>query len=155
MMNKQLLSKLVLAALALCAAFLILVGASAPRAGAAQTGANAYDMIPAHSPFNAAVADSDPPPPDSSNAATEDLTLKGNVGSGNDLYSKRCSDCHGDDAMGDKGPKLVGNVILTNDDHFWSTVLDGRKKMPSFKMKLKSQDIADVRAYLLTLQPTE
>jgi FtsP/CotA-like multicopper oxidase with cupredoxin domain len=72
---------------------------------------------------------------------------------GYDVYNKNCKACHGNLAKGDYGPKLQQNPILHDDNNFWKIVLKGRGNMPAWEERLNSQQIADVQAYLKTLQP--
>ena len=72
---------------------------------------------------------------------------------GYDVYNTNCKACHGNLANGDYGPKLQQNPILQDDQKFWQAVLNGRGNMPAWEGRLSSQQIADVQAYLKTLQP--
>jgi cytochrome c oxidase cbb3-type subunit 3 len=72
---------------------------------------------------------------------------------GYDVYNTNCKACHGNLAKGDYGPKLQQNPILHDDNNFWKVVLKGRGNMPAWEERLNSQQIADVQAYLKTLQP--
>jgi len=72
---------------------------------------------------------------------------------GYDVYIKNCKACHGNLAKGEYGPKLQQNPILQDNDKFWKTILKGRGNMPAWEERLSSQQIADVQAYLKTLEP--
>jgi len=66
------------------------------------------------------------------------------------LFEHNCQACHGAEAMGGMGPKLVKNPILKHEDIFWETVLHGRGPMPAWDSVLSHQDIADIHAWLMT-----
>ena len=72
---------------------------------------------------------------------------------GYDVYNTHCKACHGNLAKGEYGPKLQQNPILQDNDGFWKTVLRGRGNMPAWEERLSTQQIADVQAYLKTLEP--
>ena len=77
---------------------------------------------------------------------------KGLADRGYDVYNTHCKACHGNLAKGDYGPVLQQNPILQDDNNFWKTLLKGRGNMPAWEERLSSQQIADVQAYLKTLQ---
>ena len=66
------------------------------------------------------------------------------------LFKHNCQACHGSEAMGGMGPKLVQNPILKNEGPFWETVLHGRGSMPAWRSVLSHQDIMDIHAWLMT-----
>lgn len=76
----------------------------------------------------------------------------GDVRRGEDLYNSSCSVCHGRKATGDIAPRLAGNSILSIDKAFWGVVRLGRHAMPPLNDALTSQQIADIQAWLKTLQ---
>lgn len=71
---------------------------------------------------------------------------------GEELYKASCVVCHGPRATGGIGPRLAGNPILSNDQAFWKIVHEGRHVMPPLKGMVTDQQIADIRAWLRTLQ---
>lgn len=77
----------------------------------------------------------------------------GSANRGRKVYNNICQSCHGPLAKGAYGPTLQQNLILQDDDRFWTTVLQGRGNMPAFEERLGSQKIADVQAYLKSLKP--
>jgi len=79
--------------------------------------------------------------------------LTGLADRGYEVYNLHCKACHGNLAKGEYGPKLQQNPILQDNDKFWKTVLKGRGNMPAWEERLSSQQIADVQAYLQTLEP--
>lgn len=68
------------------------------------------------------------------------------------LFASHCLPCHGSQAEGAVGPRLAGNPVLEKNDRFWNTVLHGRGAMPPWKEVLTTQQIADLQAWLRTLQ---
>jgi mono/diheme cytochrome c family protein len=50
------------------------------------------------------------------------------------------------------GPKLSKNPILTDESRFWGTVRKGRGAMPAWSAMLDAQEIADIQAWLKTLE---
>ncbi len=77
----------------------------------------------------------------------------GNARRGAHLFSTNCQACHGQMAAGGAGPKLSNNPILSEVDRFWDTVLHGRGAMPAWGAILKTQEIADIHAWLQTIRP--
>lgn len=67
------------------------------------------------------------------------------------IYASNCLACHGEEARGLVGPKLVKSPILKNEGAFWETVLHGRGAMPGWGQALSDQQIADVYAWLRAL----
>jgi cytochrome c oxidase cbb3-type subunit 3 len=71
---------------------------------------------------------------------------------GQRLFGQNCVPCHGTDAVGGMGPKLANNPILTDERRFWATVRQGRGAMPAWSAMLNAQEIADIQAWLKTLE---
>ncbi len=71
---------------------------------------------------------------------------------GEELYRASCIVCHGPQASGGIGPRLVGNPILSNDQAFWKIVYEGRHMTPPLRGAVTEQQMADIRAWLQTLQ---
>ena len=68
---------------------------------------------------------------------------------GQKLFAVHCAVCHGDKGKGQPGtfgPFLKGRSLT--DATFWSTVMQGKGGMPSFKDVLTVRQIADVRAWI-------
>lgn len=79
-------------------------------------------------------------------------TRVGVTARGATLYKQNCLPCHGEAGSGGVGPKLARNPILTEVDRFQTTVNQGRGAMPPWETVLRPQDIADIYAWLTTLQ---
>ena len=71
---------------------------------------------------------------------------------GQSLFGQNCVPCHGPAGAGGVGPKLVNNPILTDERRFWATVRQGRGAMPAWNGMLNAQEIADIQAWLKTLE---
>jgi mono/diheme cytochrome c family protein len=70
--------------------------------------------------------------------------------SGRQLYMRACARCHGADARGKNGPRLVGKSL--SQDEIERTVTDGRPpKMPAFGKQLSSTQVKAVAAYVRSL----
>ena len=61
-----------------------------------------------------------------------------------------CSDCHGEDGHGDRGPDLDGR-LPESDRRICEAVVNGYLDMPSVEMDY--EEVADVIAYLRELFP--
>jgi cytochrome c oxidase cbb3-type subunit 3 len=77
---------------------------------------------------------------------------EGRPGQGQKLFGQNCVPCHGPAAVGGMGPKLAKNPILTDERRFWGTVRQGRGAMPAWSAMLNAQEIADIQAWLKTLE---
>jgi cytochrome c oxidase cbb3-type subunit 3 len=71
---------------------------------------------------------------------------------GRSLFGQNCVPCHGPAAAGGMGPKLANNPILTDERQFWGIVRQGRGAMPAWSALLNAQEIADIQAWLKTLE---
>jgi mono/diheme cytochrome c family protein len=76
----------------------------------------------------------------------------GDQAKGEELYKASCAVCHGPQATGGIGPRLAGNPVLSNDQAFWKIVHEGRHVMPPLKDAVTEQQMADIQAWLKTLQ---
>jgi mono/diheme cytochrome c family protein len=82
--------------------------------------------------------------------AAESLTVRQTHGRA--LYFQSCAHCHGEDATGDEGPDLHGLEI--SDRRIATVVKRGIKgEMPSFAKKHDNAQIAELVAYVRSLQP--
>ena len=76
----------------------------------------------------------------------------GDSNRGEKLYQASCIVCHGPQATGGVSPRLSNNPVLSNDQAFWKVVYKGRHVMPPLKGAVTEQQMADIRAWLLTLR---
>jgi len=71
--------------------------------------------------------------------------------SGRQVYMQNCARCHGDDAKGKSGPRLVGTSLSPGEIE--QTVTEGRPpKMPAFGKQLSSEEVKAVAAYVRSLR---
>jgi len=70
---------------------------------------------------------------------------------GEGLYNASCVVCHGQRAIGNIGPRLAGNPVLSDEQAFWKILSEGRHIMPPLNDALTEQQLADVKAWLKTL----
>ena len=75
-----------------------------------------------------------------------DPSLIGNPESGEVLYERNCSECHGSDGMGGIGPSIVEEVREEDDEEIWEVIFEGEDGMPPFT--LMPQEVADIVAWL-------
>lgn len=83
----------------------------------------------------------------SSESATSSQEL---IDTGEDVYSRNCASCHGNDGTGNREyPALNQSALLTGDDPTQSIqlVLYGRGEMPAFEDDLSNRQIAAVLSY--------
>jgi mono/diheme cytochrome c family protein len=76
----------------------------------------------------------------------------GDSSRGEKLYQASCIVCHGPGATGGIGPRLVGNPVLSKEKTFWTVVYEGQHAMPPVSGIITEQQMADIRAWLLTLR---
>jgi cytochrome c oxidase cbb3-type subunit 3 len=76
----------------------------------------------------------------------------GQVDRGQKLFGQNCMPCHGPAAAGGMGPTLAKNPVLIDERRFWDTVRQGRGAMPAWGSMLTAQEIADIQAWLKTLE---
>ena len=103
--------------------------------------------------FNMALASDSPEEhvkANDANAGTKPIT--GDSLRGEELYKASCVICHGAGATGGVGPRLAANPILLDDQAFWKTVKQGRHIMPPLDGNVSDQQIADIRAWLMTIR---
>lgn len=77
------------------------------------------------------------------------------VQAGREIFTARCSPCHGDNAEGRVGPSLVDEEWIYGSEpkNILQSVREGRPKgMPAWKVELKGDEIQSVTAYVLSLR---
>lgn len=83
---------------------------------------------------------------------TPGTIISGDSRRGEKLYDASCVACHGPRATGGIGPRLAGNPVLSNEKVFWTVVYEGQHVMPPLAGVITGQQMADIRAWLLTLR---
>ena len=77
------------------------------------------------------------------------LELDGDADAAADVFSTRCTGCHGTDGTGSGfAPSLYDRVPLRDDRSLLQTLLQGRGNMPAWAEQLDDQQLADLRALL-------
>jgi mono/diheme cytochrome c family protein len=72
------------------------------------------------------------------------------IAQGRKLFLNTCAHCHGIDASGDEGPDL--HDLQVSDRFITNTIKQGFKgEMPAFGKKYSDTEIAELRAYLRSL----
>jgi mono/diheme cytochrome c family protein len=95
--------------------------------------------------------------PGSENNTTEGVQPKDNsqdkkVFSGGELYSTKCTACHGNDGnLGIGGAKKISESTLTQQERE-ELISNGKKTMPAFKEQLSSEEIKAIAEYTFTLK---
>ena len=74
----------------------------------------------------------------------------GDAARGGTIYLERCSACHGPDARGALGVRLIERPFLYRATDFANTVRHGRGKMPP--LSLADRDIGDLLSHLRALR---
>ncbi|WP_440115185.1 c-type cytochrome [Paenibacillus sp. QZ-Y1] len=64
------------------------------------------------------------------------------------LVKANCISCHGDQLQGGVGPSLQKIGSQDDVEKIYSTIIKGKGSMPSFKGKLKEEEIANVAMWL-------
>jgi ubiquinol-cytochrome c reductase cytochrome c subunit len=82
-------------------------------------------------------------------------TLVGNAATGKETFTQYCSICHGTGAQGFIGPHIAGiNWTVGGLHTIVRNGLGGYGGMPAFRVEaVTDQNIADIAAYLASLQP--
>ena len=70
------------------------------------------------------------------------------AGQAETLVKANCISCHGDQLQGGVGPSLQKIGSQDDVDKIYSTILKGKGGMPSFKSKLKEEEIANIAMWL-------
>jgi len=92
-------------------------------------------------------------PDNNSTNSKEDKTTSGSSSlTGEQLYTKHCTPCHGSDGtMGVAGAKKIPESALTQIERE-SLISTGKNTMPSFSGKMNADEIKRVAEYSFTLK---
>ena len=72
--------------------------------------------------------------------------------SGGELYSQKCTACHGDDGnLGIGGAKKISESTLSQVERE-ELISNGKKTMPAFKDQISSEEIKKIAEYTLTMK---
>jgi mono/diheme cytochrome c family protein len=91
---------------------------------------------------------------------TNEAALAGNQRTPVQLYSKHCASCHGKDGRAQTFKAKFNHARdLTDprwqdevsDERLFNSIMNGKKKMPSFRKKLSEAEINSLIAYVRTL----
>ena len=81
------------------------------------------------------------------------LERTGDAEAGAPLYATHCASCHAEDGTGTpQGPNLPNETNHHSDEEIVEAILSGKGTMPAFDDDLGDQDVADLLAFLRTLE---
>ena len=87
-----------------------------------------------------------------SDAPPREQVQEKKVYSGGELYSQKCTACHGSDGnLGVGGAKKISESTLTQEERE-ELIANGKKTMPAFKEQLSSEEIKALAEYTFTLK---
>jgi mono/diheme cytochrome c family protein len=82
---------------------------------------------------------------------TSIAALTGDVTSGQALFTTNCVSCHGSDAKSGTAHENTPQTAASETAFAIQLILSGKESMPSFSSTLSDQQIADILAYLKSL----
>ncbi|WP_271271040.1 c-type cytochrome [Aliamphritea hakodatensis] len=95
---------------------------------------------------------------------TSETAQAANLDNGKSKFLTNCQVCHGNKGWGD-GPAAAGmankpaniskklNSMFSSDTKLTQKVMDGKPGMPAFKGVLNQNDVADIFAYIRSMNP--
>lgn len=103
--------------------------------------------------FSLSCGNSDKPPFETKKQTPSDNTETVSVSmSGEELYSNKCTACHGDDGnLGIGGAKKISESTLSQVERE-ELISNGKKTMPAFKDQISSEEIKKIAEYTFTLR---
>lgn len=85
------------------------------------------------------------------------VNARNQAASGADLFANNCARCHGADGTGGKGPNLTSEKRQSkwkdSDAKLVKKITKGGFIMPSFRKKLRPEEIKAIAGYVRTLKP--
>ena len=66
------------------------------------------------------------------------------------IFSQRCSGCHGQDRGGSRGPALLPNVLTKNPTSYANTITNGSGAMPSWGNRLSADEINALVEFIMS-----
>lgn len=67
-----------------------------------------------------------------------------------DIFSQRCSGCHGTDREGANAPALLPNVLTKDPSVYVNTITNGSGPMPSWESRLSADEINALVEFILS-----
>ncbi|MCK5793631.1 MAG: cytochrome c, partial [Anaerolineales bacterium] len=67
-----------------------------------------------------------------------------------DIFSQRCSGCHGEDRGGGRGPALLPDVLTKDPTSYKNTITNGSGPMPVWGNRLSTDEINALVEYILS-----
>ncbi len=67
-----------------------------------------------------------------------------------DIFSQRCSGCHGENREGDNGPALLPDVLTKDPSAYANTVTNGSGPMPAWGNRLSADEINALVEFILS-----
>ncbi len=67
-----------------------------------------------------------------------------------DIFSQRCSGCHGENREGDNGPALLLDVLTKDPSAYANTVTNGSGPMPAWGNRLSADEINALVEFILS-----
>jgi len=67
-----------------------------------------------------------------------------------DIFSQRCSGCHGEDRGGGRGPALLPDVLTKDPASYKNTITNGSGPMPVWGNRLSADEINTLVEYILS-----
>ena len=121
----------------------ILVLALAACAGAAEV----PTTVPGNEISQGAPEDTDTDTAEGHDDDTDEGTTSINAA---DIFSQRCSGCHGEDRGGGRGPALLPDVLTKDPASYKNTITNGSGPMPVWGNRLSTDEINALVEYILS-----
>ena len=67
-----------------------------------------------------------------------------------DIFSQRCSGCHGEDREGGRGPALLPDVLTKDPASYVNTITNGSGPMPTWENRLSADEINSLVEYIMS-----
>ena len=67
-----------------------------------------------------------------------------------DIFSQRCSGCHGEDRGGGRGPALLPDVLIKDPASYVNTITNGSGPMPIWGNQLSADEINALVEYIMS-----
>ena len=66
------------------------------------------------------------------------------------IFSERCSECHGDNREGSKGPPLLPGILTKDPAVYINTITNGSGPMPTWGSRLSAEEINALVDFILS-----